>query len=110
MHRRVGAVGRVDCAERTRMRIRHTRDVRCCLSALHCSMHPGELCVRPRLGPADQVRHTNARASDWLTLGFPVRALRSWWSVDGSWRVVTQPWLLALCSALAGLVDHFYDR
>jgi len=48
--------------------------------------------------------------SDWLTLGFPVRALRSWWSVDGSWRVVTQPWVLALCSALAGIVDHLYAR
>jgi hypothetical protein len=46
--------------------------------------------------------------SDWLPLGIPVRALRSRWPVDGSWRVMKQPWLSTLCSALVGIADHIY--
>ena len=48
--------------------------------------------------------------SDWLTLGIQVGALRARWSVDDSWRVATQPWLLALCSALAVIADHIHAK
>lgn len=49
-------------------------------------------------------------ASDWLTLGIPVRALQAHWPVDGSWCLATQPWLATLCSALSEVADHLYAQ
>lgn len=48
--------------------------------------------------------------SDWLTVGIPVRALCSLWSVDNSWSAANQPWLPSLCHVLAGIADHIYQR
>ncbi len=48
--------------------------------------------------------------SDWLTLGIPVRALCSSWSIDNSWVAASQPWLPSLCRVLAGIADHIHQR
>jgi hypothetical protein len=48
--------------------------------------------------------------SDWLTLGVPVGMLSSWWPVDNSWSVNTQPWLSTLCRALAGIAGSIHHR
>jgi hypothetical protein len=49
---------------------------------------------------------TRDEPSDWLTLGIPVSAIQLLPSFDGSWSIITQPWLATICRALADIADH----
>jgi hypothetical protein len=66
--------------------------------------------ARDKSGSKIQFGVSTEEPSDWLTLGIPVRALRAQWSVDDTWCVATQPWLLMLCDGLARVADHIHTH